>query len=139
MKRNIFFTLAACLVMLLTSCSKDVDLAGTTWQANYSNTSTIEGTEGSVSVDMTLNFKDEINYSMTVNSTVTVMGQTMPGEVVNEDGTYTFDGENGMFDGEQPFTYHKDNKTITTTIELDAEDAEMFGSDHITLTFKQKK
>ncbi len=139
MKRNLFFTLAACFVMLLTSCSKDVDLVGTTWQANYANTATIEGMVASVSMDITINFKDETHYTLTMKSSATVMGQTMPGEVENEDGTYTFDGENGVFDGEQPFTYNKGDKTITMTLELDGEDAEVFGADHITLTFKEKK
>lgn len=139
MKRNIFFTLAVCFVMLLTSCNKDVDLVGTTWTANYSKTMTIEGMEAGISLDMTINFKDETNYTITVNSSVSVMGQTMPGENETENGTYTFDGEKGMFDGEQPFTYNKDDKTITLTVELDGENAEMFGDDHITLTFKEKK
>ncbi len=138
MKRNIFFTLAACFVMLLTSCDKDVDLVGTTWKANYSNTVSVEGMEANISLDMTLHFKDETNYTMSVNTSATVMGQTMPGESNTEDGTYTFDGENGVFDDEQPFTYNKDDKTITTTIDLDGEDAEMFGTNQITLTFKEK-
>ena len=138
MKRSVFFTLAVAFVMLFASCSKEVKLPGTTWTANYSKTITYMGASGNVSLDMTLKFIDETNYTMDVTSSATVMGQTMPAETDNQKGTYTFDGEKGVFDGEQEFTYNKDDETITTVINLEEEEAEMFGTDKITLTFKQK-
>lgn len=134
MKRNVVFTLAVAFVMLFASCSKEVKLPGTTWTANFSKTITY----GSVSLDMTLKFVDETNYTMDVTSSATVMGQTLPPSTDTQKGTYTFDGEKGVFDGEQEFTYNKDDETISVTTELEADMAEMFGSDKITLTFKQK-
>ena len=124
--------------MLFASCSKEVKLPGTTWTANYSNSVTYQGLQASVALDMTLNFVDETNYKMDVSIATTMMGQTMPAQNESESGTYTFDGEKGVFDGEQDFTYNKDDETITTVISLEEEEALMFGSDKITLTFKQK-
>lgn len=138
MKRSVFFTLAVAFVMLFASCSKEVKLPGTTWTANFSKTITYMGASGSVSLDMTLKFIDETNYTMDVIMSATVMGQTMPAETDSQKGTYTFDGEKGVFDGEQEFTYNKDDETISVTEELDDEIAELFGTDKITLTFKQK-
>ena len=138
MKRNVVFTLAVAFVMLFASCSKEVKLPGTTWTANYSNSVTYQGLQANVALDMTLNFVDETNYKMDVSVAMTMMGQTMPAQNESDSGTYTFDGEKGVFDGEQEFTYNKDDETITTVINLEEEEALMFGSDKITLTFKQK-
>lgn len=138
MKRSVVFTLAVAFVMLFASCSKEVKLPGTTWTANFSKNITYMGASGSVSLDMTLKFIDETKYTMDVTSSATVMGQTMPASTDTQNGTYTFDGEKGVFDGEQEFTYNKDDETITTVINLEEEEAEMFGTDKITLTFKQK-
>ena len=138
MKKNIFLALTAAVVMLFTSCSKDIDLAGTTWKANYSNSISYMGMSGTVTLDLTINFTDATNYKLDETASVSIMGQTMP-QSSSDTGTYTFDGENGMFDGEQAFTYNKKDKTITTTITIDdAEFAEIFGSDSITLTFTQQ-
>ena len=138
MKKNIVFTLAVAFVMLFASCSKEVKLPGTTWTANYSNSFTYQGLQASVALDMTLKFIDETKYTMDVTSSATVMGQTMPASTDTQNGTYTFDGEKGVFDGEQEFTYNKDDETITTVINVEEDEAEMFGTDKITLTFKQK-
>lgn len=138
MKRNVVFTLAVAFVMLFASCSKEVKLPGTTWTANFSKTITYMGASGNVSLDMTLKFIDETNYTMDVTSSATVMGQTMPPSTDSQKGTYTFDGEKGVFDSEQEFTYNKDDEIITTVINLEEDEALMFGSDKITLTFKQK-
>ena len=138
MKKNIFLAMAAVVVMFFTGCSKDIDLVGTTWKANYSNSITYMGMSGTVSLDLVINFTDATNYKLDQSASVTIMGQTMP-QSSSETGTYTFDGENGMFDGEQAFTYNKKDKTITTTITFDdAEFEEMFGSNSIALTFTQQ-
>ncbi|MBO7488813.1 MAG: hypothetical protein J6T88_00895 [Bacteroidales bacterium] len=137
MKRNVVFTLAVAFVMLFASCSKEVKLPGTTWKANFSNSATVQGISANVAMDLTLKFVDETKYKMDVTLTMSAFGQTST-ESDSQDGTYTFDGENGVFDGEQSFTYNKDDKTITTIIELEDEDALMFGSNKITLTFTEQ-
>ena len=42
-----------------------------------------------------------------------------------------------MFDGEQPFTYNKKDKTLNVEMQ-DADLVEIFGTDVITLTFTRK-
>ena len=140
MKKNIFVALAAAVVLLFSSCSKDIDLAGTTWKSNTINkTVTMYGMSGTLAFDMTINFTDATNYTGTQTATVTISGQTFS-DSDSDSGTYTFDGENGMFDGEQPFTYNKKDKTITVVLTIDdAEAQEILGSDPITLTFTQQK
>jgi len=138
MKKSIFFTLAACFVMMLTSCSKEIELEGTTWTANFSKEINYQGVGASVSMDMTLTFTDATAYKMEQHAVVTMMGQTFPQDETGT-GTYTFDGEKGVFDGEQAFTYDKDAETITTSIKLDDESAEIFGTNSLDLVFKQKK
>lgn len=139
MKKSVFFTLAACFVMLLTtSCSKDIELPGTTWKANFNNNVTYMGIDATIAMDMTLNFTDATNYKMDVSIVMTAMGQSMP-QNDSETGTYTFDGEKGMFDNEQAFTYDKKEKTIVVVFNLDDEEAEMFGTNSIVLNFKQQK
>ena len=140
MKKNIFVALAAAVMLLFSACSKDIDLAGTTWKSNTVNqTITYMGMQGTVTLDLTVQFTDATNYTMTTIATVSMMGMTQPFDDT-ENGTYTFDGENGMLDGEQPFTYNKKDKTITTTIKMDdSEYSEFFGTDEIILTFTQQQ
>jgi hypothetical protein len=60
-------------------------------------------------------------------------------ELKTTTGTYTFDGEKGVFDGEQTFTYDKKAETITVEQKIDDEElAAMFGTDKLTLTFSQQ-
>lgn len=138
MKRNVFFTLAVAFVMLLTSCGKEVSLPGTTWKANYTNTITVEGIAADVAMDMTIKFIDETKYAMDVNVSMSAMGQTLYSDRDSDEGTYTFDGEKGVFDGEQNFTYNKDDKTIVMSFDIDGEEAQLFGTNKITLNFKEQ-
>lgn len=92
-------------------------------------------------MNMTLNFKDASNYSITATGEVTIMDQTQNMEEDTTEGTYTFDGVNGMFDDEQPFTYDEKDKTITAIMDLgdDTDLVAIFGANQITLVFKQVK
>lgn len=135
MKKNIFLAMAAVVVMFFTGCSKDINLVGTTWKSNtLTGTYTEAGMTAEASLTMTINFKDATNYDMTADMSISFMGQTIPmGDTDTESGTYTFDGENGVFDGEQPFSYNKKDKTLVINID-DAEITQMFGTSTITLT-----
>ena len=126
MKKNIFLAMAAVVVMFFTGCSKDIDLVGTTWKSNTISAS-YQGM--TMSLDMVLNFKDATNYDLTANVTAPIIGS----QSETESGTYTFDGENGVFDGEQNFSYNKKDKTLTIPV-TDAEFTQMFGISSITLT-----
>lgn len=135
MKKNIFVALAAAFMLLFTACSKDVELPGTTWETgSIVKTVTYEGVQATVTMDVTLKFKDETNYDMDVKASINVMGYKQNIKETST-GTYTFDGEKGVLtdnDGEsQPFTYNKDDKTITAV-------AEMEEGMSIDLVFKQK-
>ena len=140
MKKNIFVALAAAVMLLFSACSKDIDLVGTTWKSNTINqTINYMGMSGTVTMDLTIQFTDATNYTLTTAGSVSIMGMSQP---INdtENGTYTFDGENGMLDGEQAFSYNKKDKTLNTTIKVDdPEYAEFIGSDEIVLTFTQQK
>ena len=131
--RNIFLAMAAAVVMLFTGCSKDIDLVGTTWQSNtLTGTYSEAGLTADATLTVTITFKDATNYDMVADMNVTFMGQTMPfGD--SQSGTYTFDGENGVFDGEQAFSYDKKNKTLVINID-DPEISQSFGVTTITLT-----
>jgi hypothetical protein len=129
MKKSIFLAMAAVVVMFFTGCSKDIDLAGTTWKSNTISAS-YQGM--TMTLDMVLNFKDATNYDLTANVTAPIIGT----QSTTESGTYTFDGENGVFDGEQNFSYNKKDKTLVINID-DAEMTQMFGTS--TLTFTQQK
>ena len=136
MKKNIFVSLAAAVVLLFSSCSKDIDLAGTTWKSDPINTNdNLLGESVTLIYDATINFTDATNYTNTTNATITFMGQTIPYSR-SVDGTYTFNGENGMFDGEHPFTYDKKDKTITMVSNINFDP---IGDYTITLTFTQMK
>lgn len=124
MKKNIFVALAAAFMLLFTSCSKDIDLAGTTWKTGtIDKTVTYQGISAKVSMDFILKFTDATKYDLTYTGSVKVLGRTqsMDGD---SKGTYTFDGENGVLtdsEGEtQTFSYNKDDKTITAVAEIDA-------------------
>ncbi len=129
MKKSIFLAMAAVVVMFFTGCSKDIDLAGTTLKANTISAS-YQGM--TMTLDMVLTFKDATNYDLTANVTAPIIGT----QSTTESGTYTFDGENGVFDGEQNFSYNKKDKTLVINID-DAEMTQMFGTS--TLTFTQQK
>lgn len=139
MKRNIFLALAAAVVMLFSSCSKDIDLVGTTWKADtYTQNITYMGMQASITMDFTLKFTDATNYTMDESATVTIMGQSQS-QNDSSTGTYTFDGENGVFDGEQAFTYNKKDKTLNLTVTNDdPEVAEIMGVNEINLVFRQQ-
>lgn len=139
MKRNIFLALAAAVVMLFSSCSKDIDLVGTTWKADtYTQNITYMGMQASITMDFTLKFTDATNYTIDESATVTIMGQSQSQNDSNT-GTYTFDGENGVFDGEQAFTYNKKDKTLNLTVTNDdPEVAEIMGVNEINLVFRQQ-
>lgn len=139
MKRNIFLTIAAIAMLLFSSCSKDIDLAGSKWKANYAKTITYQGIEMQVNMDFALNFVDATKYAMTATGSFSAMGHT---ENLNEEtteGTYTFDGENGMFDGEQSFSYNKKDKTITVEMEVDDPEVATILGDKISLVFTEVK
>ena len=89
-------------------------------------------------MDMTIKFIDETKYAMDVNVSMSAMGQTLYSDRDSDEGTYTFDGEKGVFDGEQNFTYNKDDKTIVMSFDIDGEEAQLFGTNKITLTFKEQ-
>lgn len=139
MKRNIFLALAAAVVMLFSSCSKDIDLVGTTWKADtYTQNITYMGMQASITMDFTLKFTDATNYTIDESATVTIMGQSQSQNDSNT-GTYTFDGENGVFDGEQAFSYNKKDKTLNLTVTNDdPEVAEIMGVNEINLVFRQQ-
>lgn len=139
MKRNIFLALAAAVVMLFSSCSKDIDLVGTTWKADtYTQNITYMGMQASITMDFTLKFTDATNYTIDESATVTIMGQSQS-QNDSSTGTYTFDGENGVFDGEQTFTYNKKDKTLNLTVTNDdPEVAEIMGVNEINLVFRQQ-
>lgn len=139
MKKNIFLAVAAAVMLLFTACNKDVDLNGTKWHADFGKTVNYQGIDAEVALSMDLAFTSETAYSMSTTSSVTLMGQTHNEGPETSVGTYTFDGkESGMFDGEQPFTYNKKDKTITVSQTLDEESAAIFGTNTITLTFNKK-
>ena len=132
--------MAAVAVMLFAGCSKDIESAGTKWQSNYSNTITYQGMAADFNMDLTLNFTDATNYTLDVDAVISFMGMSIPYNADPEAGTYTFDGVNGMFDGEQAFTYNEDNNTISVTLASDdGEFSEMFGSNSVNLTFTEVK
>lgn len=141
MKKNILLALVAVVTMIFSGCSKEFELSGTKWEANYNNTFNYMDYPGTLNMNMTLTFKDVSNYSITATGEVTIMDQTQNMEEDTTEGTYTFDGVNGMFDDEQLFTYNEKNKTITTIIDLgdDPDDTAIFGANQITLVFKQVK
>ncbi len=123
MKKNIFVVLAAAVMLLLSSCSKDIELPGTTWKTGRINkTITYQGISGTISMDFVLNFTSATKYELTYTGSISAYGmsQSMDG---SSDGTYTFDGEKGVLtdnDGEsQTFTYNKDDKTITAIAEME--------------------
>ena len=140
MKKNIFVALAAAVVLLFSSCTKDIDLTGTTWKSNtYNNTITYQGMSGTVTMDLVLTFTDATNYTLDYTGSVSIMGYNMP-ITDSQNGTYTYADGEGMFDGEQPFTYNKKDKTITTVLKADdPEYAEIIGEEGIVLTFTQQK
>lgn len=139
MKKNIFIAMAAVVMMIFTGCSKDIELAGTKWKANYNKTITYQGMDASVSMAFNLNFTDATKYSLTTSGTMSVMGMSQNMDSETTTGTYTFDGEKGVFDGDQTFTYNKKAETITVEQKIDDEElAAMFGTDKLTLTFSQQ-
>lgn len=130
MKKNIFLALAAAVVLLFSACTKDLDLTGTKWQANYNGTRsvTLYGFPVTVTVDMNVlaAFTDAKNYTMDITGTASnsTTGlsfnlEDVLGDEAHSHGTYTFDGESGVLyqsDGtSQPFTYNKKENTITAT------------------------
>lgn len=139
MKKNIFIAMAAVVVMLFTSCSKDIELPGTKWKANYSKTLSYQGVDASVNMNFLLNFTNATQYSLTTSGTMSAMGMTQNMDSETTTGTYTFDGEKGVFDGEQTFTYDKKAETITVEQKIDDEElVAIFGTDKLTLTFSQQ-
>ena len=123
MKKNLFVALAAAVMLLFSACSKDIELAGTTWKTGtITETVTYQGIQANVTMDFTINYTDATNYTVSYTGTVSAYGYTLPmdGE---QSGTYVFDGENGVLtnsDGEsQTFTYNKKDKTITAVAEVD--------------------
>ncbi len=139
MKRNIFLTIAAIAMLLFSSCSKDIDLAGTKWNAHVAKSMTMQGIEMQLNMNFNLNFTDATNYSIVTSGSAEAMGHTenMPEETT--EGTYTFDGEKGILDGEQEFTYNKKDKTIVIEMEVDDEEAALVLGDKLTLVFSQVK
>lgn len=138
--KSIFLALAAAVMFLFSSCSKDIDLVGTNWKANYANTLTYAGMTIDMNMNFDLKFVDGTNYTMATSGTMVALGQTRNLDNETTNGTYTFDGENGVFDGEQAFSYNKKDKNIVLKMKIDEpEMAEMFGTDELTLVFTQVK
>lgn len=138
--KSIFLALAAAVMFLFSSCSKDLDLSGTNWKATYNSSISYMGIPIDMNLNFDLKFVDATNYSMTSDGTMTAMGQSRDLDTDTNNGTYTFDGENGVFDGEQAFSYNKKDKTIVVKMKIDEpEMAEMFGTDELTLVFTQVK
>ena len=131
MKKNILFTLAAAVVLLFTSCNKELDLAGTTWKTGpMTETVIYQDIEATATMDFTIIFTNATNYTVTYTGTASVL--SISG---TESGTYVFDGENGVLtnsDGEShTFTYNKEDKTLNAVAEMDG-----FS---MTLVFTQQK
>ena len=138
MKRNIFLTFAALFVLLFSSCSKDIDLNGTKWKSDLSKSITYMGMEGAANFTFDLHFVDATKYTLGMSGNISIMGQNMPVPEQSQEGTYTFDGEKGMFDEEQPFTYNSSKETITVDMTIDEQEfVNAFGTNTLTLTFKQ--
>ena len=136
MKRNIFLTFAALFVLLFSSCSKDIDLPGTKWKATFAKAVNYEGMDMQLNLAFDLKFIDATQSSFSMSGTVTAMGETQQYPSETDEGTYTFDGEKGMLDGEQPFTYNKSDKTITIETAVEPDEVDIYGSNTITLVFK---
>ena len=126
MKKALFTTFVALMtVFCFSSCSKEKDLAGTTWQFQQKTSGQIEE-EGmsfpyEVDLNLILNFTDEENGKLEIHMNMEVAGMSMP---MDDSAvfTYTFDGENGVMtaDGEpQPFVYHKDDNTIGMSVDTE--------------------
>ena len=140
MKKSIFLTIAAAVMLLFSSCAKDINLNGTHWKANLSKTMTYQSMEVQFDATFDLNFLDETRYSMVSGGTLTAMGYTRDVDTETLEGTYTFDGENGMFDGTDAFTYNKKDKTIVVEQVIDDQEvAAMYGTDKITIVFTEVK
>lgn len=136
MKKGLFLAMIAFVAMVFTSCSKELELDGTTWVATYNETTTMDGVSGTANLTFTLNFKDKTSGTMAVNGSIAIssMGSPIPMNY-SENFTYTFDGTNGTMtsNGEsQNFSYDKDSKHISMT----SSDSEM--GVNTTLTFSQK-
>ena len=166
--RNIFAAIFAAVALLFSSCSKDIDLTGTSWESTH----TVDMTEMITSdpdmaeyADMLLaavGGKFLIDYSIIIDYTTENAGaitmavnpsasMNQPAELKplfdamtqaeTEAMTYTFDGENGTItiDNEtENFTYNKSDKTITMTFS-DLDPEEAEIMGGNTFTFKQTK
>ena len=135
MKKNILLTLAAAVVLLFTSCNKELDLAGTTWKTGLITETVIyQNIEATATMDFTIIFTNATNYTVTYTGTAGVYPISIPMDGT-ESGTYVFDGENGVLtnsDGEShTFTYNKEDKTLNAVAEMDG-----FS---MTLVFTQQK
>lgn len=140
MKKAFFALVLGIVTLLSVSCSKDLDLNGTTWNAKFTETitMTMEGIPITVdpNMDFVLAFTDATNGTMTTSGTMTAMGQTFPMETSTSPLTYTFDGTNGTMTSEGetiPFTYNKDTKILNINMKDEETGIEM------NLNFTQAK
>lgn len=133
MKKFLFLAFVSTAMLLTSSCSKDVDLTGTTWNYNETTTETYEGISMTNTVNADMEFTSETAGSMAVVDSVTFMtfmGQSSEVENTNYPFTYTFDGESAGTltatitdeDGETEtsavnFTYDAEAETITVVDE----------------------
>ena len=124
MKKNIFVALAAAVVLLFTSCNKELELAGTSWKSNHiDQTFSYQGITANLTMDLTVTFTSATNY------TLVYTGNVNAASIINiplndtEMGTYVFDGENGVLTDSEgkahSFTYNKEAKTLNATYDYE--------------------
>lgn len=122
MKKLLLVAFVACMTVFATSCSKEKELAGTTWTYTISETETgeIEGMPMEITVNgtVTLQFVDQSNGKLTMEMSLIMGGMNLGSQSETQEFTYTFDGTNGTMTAEgvsQNFTYNKEDNTITLT------------------------
>lgn len=126
-------------MLLTTSCKKDVDLTGTTWNYSETTTETYEGMSMTITANADMIFTSETAGKIVVNSTANFMGQTMELENATTDFTYTFDGESA---GTITSTVTNDNgetetETVNFTYDGEAETITVVDDD-FTMVFNKK-
>lgn len=169
MRKNIFVTLAALVVMLFTSCSKDIELEGTYWNWNTDVDITDEILEemgedeaevfrqmiAPAGGKVILNFSIDMNF-LTEKSGEMILSakiknaDRMPSIVQSlfrefnwtekEAFSYTFDGEKGVLTVEDSDTQPFTYNEDNETITMSVDDPDMVETfGTSTLVFKQKK
>lgn len=123
MKKLLLVAFVACMTVFATSCSKEKELAGTTWTYTISETETgeIEGMPMEITVNgtFTLKFTDQTNGELTMEMSLIMGGMNLGNQSETQAFTYTFDGTNGTMTADgvpQNFTYNKEDNTITMTM-----------------------